>query len=250
MTNDAKTEPLLAFHGDKAIKAKYLKRIRAHQKADEIISGTYWENGKGCSVGCILHSSDHSEGESQIGVPTILMRLNDRLFEGLFQCAGGEVAKAWPERFVSASMPGADLSLVWPKFALWLLSDPESGVIKFAKREATIAAIKLVSALYVRWAAGDKPATSEWQSARKISLTAYRDAAYAAYAASAYSAYAYADAASAYSAYAYADAASAYADAASAYAAYAYADAADARSEHYQKMADKLIELMKAAKKP
>lgn len=46
------TSPLLVFHGKPAVKAKYLKRVRAHAKADEIVSGRYWENGKGCAVGC------------------------------------------------------------------------------------------------------------------------------------------------------------------------------------------------------
>ena len=37
---------LLAFHNDPEIKAKYVARVKAHQKADEIIKGRYWENGK------------------------------------------------------------------------------------------------------------------------------------------------------------------------------------------------------------
>lgn len=40
-----------AFHGKKSIKAKYLSRVRAHAKADEIIKGTYWQEGKGCACG-------------------------------------------------------------------------------------------------------------------------------------------------------------------------------------------------------
>lgn len=36
---------LIAFHGDEAIKAKYLNRIHAHAAADEIVHGYYWENG-------------------------------------------------------------------------------------------------------------------------------------------------------------------------------------------------------------
>lgn len=41
---------LLSYHGDKAVKAKYLRRVRAHEKADEIVKGTYWQNGKGCAA--------------------------------------------------------------------------------------------------------------------------------------------------------------------------------------------------------
>ncbi len=40
-----------AFKGKKEIKKKYLDRVIAHRKADEIVKGAYWENGKGCAVG-------------------------------------------------------------------------------------------------------------------------------------------------------------------------------------------------------
>lgn len=45
------SKTLLAFHGDPKVKAKYLRRVRAHEKADEIIHGVYWEKGRGCGVG-------------------------------------------------------------------------------------------------------------------------------------------------------------------------------------------------------
>ena len=48
------TSTLRAYHGDQAIKAKYLDRIRLHALQDQIIHGKYWEGGKGCAVGCIL----------------------------------------------------------------------------------------------------------------------------------------------------------------------------------------------------
>ena len=34
---------LLSFHGDPAVKAKYLGRVQAHHDADEIIKGQYWK---------------------------------------------------------------------------------------------------------------------------------------------------------------------------------------------------------------
>ncbi len=235
-----KTPAMLAFHKDKAVKAKYLARIQAHRKADELRSGFYWEErgeGRfmGCAVGCILHSSNHANAEREIGVPSALARLLDRLFESLWR-SDQEFAKGLPERFIKAPKVGADLTLVWAKFAHWMLLDLEAGVIRFAKTERTKAAIQNVGALYQRWIAGDKPATAEWESVR----SAAADAAYAYAAAAADDAYAYAYAAAAAAAYAYAAAA----------AAYAYAAAADAyaRSKHYKLMANKLISLMEEAK--
>jgi hypothetical protein len=40
---------LIAFHGSQEIKDKYIARVKAHQEADQIIKGQYWENGKGCA---------------------------------------------------------------------------------------------------------------------------------------------------------------------------------------------------------
>ncbi len=32
--------------------------IRAHREADQLIKGTYWEDGKGCAIGCRYQSND------------------------------------------------------------------------------------------------------------------------------------------------------------------------------------------------
>jgi hypothetical protein len=118
-----------AFHGDETIKAKYLARVRAHAAADEIVKGRYWEDGKGCAVGCTLHSSDHMAYEKELGIPVHLARLEDVIFESLQNGA----SKAWPEKFLEAPKVGADLSKVWPMFAIWLLVDPDHGVLKNCK---------------------------------------------------------------------------------------------------------------------
>ena len=94
--------PLLAFHNSKATKAKYLKRVESHRKADEIISGTYWENGKGCAVGCTLNSASHSAYETELGSPRILAHLEDRLFERLFNAYAARTQRLnRPSRYVN-----------------------------------------------------------------------------------------------------------------------------------------------------
>lgn len=138
------TEALLAYHGKAAIKAKYLKRIRAHAKADEIVQGRYWEDGKGCAVGCTIHSGNHAAYETELGIPVEIAHLEDQIFEGLKNGA----AKAWPERFLKAIKPRADLSLVWPRFAVRLLSDETWGMTVLAKDNAgCLAAVRGVCAL-------------------------------------------------------------------------------------------------------
>ena len=117
-----------AFLGDPAIKQQYLARLRAHAQADELIHGTYWEHGKGCAVGCTVHSSNHTAYETELGIPEVLARLEDGLFESL---PNGD-AKEFPIQFLDAIPVGADLSRVWPSFAVWLLLDKEDGVIRFS----------------------------------------------------------------------------------------------------------------------
>ena len=210
---------LLAYHNDPAIKAEYLARVKAHAEADEIKHGFYWEGGKGCAVGCTIHGADHVRYETELGIPRILARLEDRIFEGL---SNGN-AKDFPARFLSAITPGADLSKVWPKFAVWLLVDPKHGIARFTKKDsAQYIAIHRVADLYRD--------LKDWDERDKA---AFKKAAAAAYAAAA------ADAAAA-------DAAAAYAAVAAAYAAYA-ADAAAyaaARSTTFKLQAEKLLELL------
>jgi hypothetical protein len=186
-------------------------------------------------------------------VPKLLGYLHRRLFTEMLG-RDREYALAYPQRFREAIAPGADLALVYPRFMLWMLVDPKAGVIKFAKKKATQEAIKGVAALFQRWLDGCKPPASEWESARRkayAAAAAYAYDAYAAAAAYAYDAYA-AAAAYAYDAYdAYADAAAAAyaydAYAAAAYAYDAYADAA--RRKHYVLMADKLLDILREAKR-
>lgn len=99
---------LVAFHNDPKIKRKYLSRVKAHYKADEIIKGTYWQNGKGCAVGCTIHSGNHKRYEDELGLPEGLARLEDTIFENL----ENGTAKEWPVKFLSTIKVGADLEIV------------------------------------------------------------------------------------------------------------------------------------------
>ena len=110
---------LIAYHNLPSIKTDILAQLETHRVADEIIKGQYWSGGKGCAVGCTIHGSNHSEYESAFGIPTLLACLEDAIFESLPKY----IAKAWPERFMSAIEPGQDLSRVGFQFFHWLLTD-------------------------------------------------------------------------------------------------------------------------------
>src|SRR5690349_18128098 len=149
--------PMRAYHGDSAIKRKYLARVRAHGKADQIIKGKYWENGRGCAVGCTIHSDAHAAYETELGIPAAIAHLEDTIFENL----PNELALKWPERFLKAIKPGADLHLVVPRFMVWLLIDEQEGVLRFADGKGA-AAIKTVTSLYQRLIDGGLVSVNEW----------------------------------------------------------------------------------------
>src|ERR1700674_5720873 len=165
---------MLSFHNDPKIKKQYLARVQAHLKADEIIHGKYWENGKGCAVGCTIHSGHHMNYESELGIPVMLARLEDRIFEGL---SNGE-AKVFPKQFLAAIRSGVDLSLVGWKFLHWLMEVELAG----NKNEKIAAVIKRCANMLVPLTKGQEVNEEERKLVRRAAYAAYADAAaYAAY---------------------------------------------------------------------
>ncbi len=160
-------------------KAMYLKRVRAHRLADELVQGTGWEsNGhtRGCSVGCTIHSYDHEKYAELIGGNVILARLQDRIFEGLPKAD----ALKFPEAYLSAMHPGADLSMVWPRFAVRMLTRCST---RCAANIACRKSVEKVIALYTdSWPPSDATAAAWRSAAAADDATAWRSvsAAYAA----------------------------------------------------------------------
>lgn len=247
---------LQAYNNDKKFKAAFVRELQAHAKADQVVQGAYGDgcrddNFRGCSVGCGIRSlcrinktehpyNDHAYLAAQIQVPETLQRLNDRIFEGLTPAQ----ARRWPVRFARAIPVGADLSRVWPAFAVWILTDAEHGARQYAKGDAR-KAITRVAQLYRRVARAGKVTEQEFKEA-KTAANAAADAANAAANAAAYAAYA-ANAAADAAAYAVNAVNAANAANAAAYAVDAAAYAAYARRGWCKAAGDKLLELMSAA---
>lgn len=92
------------------------------------------------------------------------------------------------DMFLSAWIPGKDYSMVWPKFALWLMTDEKHGVLRLSKTKRTKDAITGVAELYAEWIkSGSKPDVERWRKARSaataVATTATTAAAVAAVAA-------------------------------------------------------------------
>lgn len=127
------------------LKSALVAEIRKHREQDQVIQGNYGtkESGifRGCAVGCAIDSlfvmggydtpyylcSDHGIYERELGIPKILAELQDLIHEGL----SDESFPTWPERFMEAVPTETDLSLVFPKFAWWLVVD---GMLEHAQK--------------------------------------------------------------------------------------------------------------------
>jgi hypothetical protein len=131
---------MLTFHGSQEIKDQRIAQVRAHRLADQLVKGHYWEDGKGCAVGCTIHGSDHFAYETELGIPVELAYLEDRIFEGL---SNGK-AMMWPERFLASIPVGVDLRAthINKRFVLALITDEKRGIMRLirddeSRKEAT-----------------------------------------------------------------------------------------------------------------
>lgn len=106
-----------AFHNNAEIKAKYVKRVDAHIKADNLIRGEGWTGEKGCAIGCTLEAYNHRRYESELGIPEWLAKVEDTLFEGMSL----QKSKTWPRTFLKAINVGADLEKVKVLFLVAVL---------------------------------------------------------------------------------------------------------------------------------
>jgi len=242
---------LIAYHNDISIKSGILAELEIHRKADALEQGYgYWNDGKGCAVGCTIKSGNHIEYESRFGIPVAIARLEDAIFEGL----PVELARAWPERLMSAIRPGQDLSRVHWRLLHWLLTTPEinPGIDHPLIRDAVKQCADLMADLEEGKAVSKSAADSAESAARSAADSAARSArsARSAAASAAWSAARSARSARSAAASAAASAASAAWSAESAESAAAWSAARSARSARsaaWVKIADKLIDLIEAA---
>ena len=172
------TQPaLVAFHGQPAIKDEYLARVEAHRAAADFTRDPYAEtapdeqgNGswRGGASHVTFHKSrdPHEAGELQIGLPIGLARLLDELFMKM----AAERYAVWPGQFLAAIPVGADLSRVWPRLAIWLLTDAQAGVIRFAQTNDQRAAVEEITNCYSRLLDGAEVPYKQWAAVQKIAV--------------------------------------------------------------------------------
>jgi hypothetical protein len=206
---------------------KLRSEVAAHVAADSIAQGVYWDEGskRGCFIGCLAHSNDPEINEQTYGLPVMVQRIAESIFEVLPDDEAKAFFAALPH---AVSCDGKDLSKAgWQFLAAELRALPAQTAEIQVVVDPVIAGIDLLAS------------DQEW---------AVADAARAARAAraAARAAAARADWAAAWAADAAADAADAARAAACAAAARANADA-DAWAAARRRQRDTLLALISQA---
>ena len=255
-------------------KEEFITEIKKHQQLDNFIRGFYFEESKGCAVGCSIESirvlknldnlehSNHSLYEEYLGIPGWLAHLEDKIFEML----SIDKSKEWPLEFSEAINTGSNLDQIKIPFLVYLLEQSINNLEQQSKTEIVKKSIEVSKQTITALKSGNKQLIDE---VRYTAYTAYTTAcaaavyttAYAVYDAAAYTAACAAAACStAYTAYTAARAAFACAASACAYAAYSdvantTASAASAAavadttySAAVEKYKNKLLELIRDCK--
>jgi hypothetical protein len=170
------------------------EEVKHHVACDAIQQGSYWDGSRGCFIGCLSHSGDTAKVQDKYGLPIILQRIAENIFESLPLKEAQAFFAAFP---TAVGCDNKDLSRVgWQFLASELRSLPPQPDGITAVIEPVLVGMDLL-------AAGQEWPAAAADAARAAACAA-ADAARAAYAA------AYADAA--------ADARAADADARAAYA--------------------------------
>ena len=143
----------------------------AHAKADEYITGTYWDTArrKGCSVGCTIADAkklklvngmdddDHAGLAALFGVPEMLCYLQDHIYEGL----PNDKRAGWTPRFLRALKSARDCSNAPARIMSRLCNKLANDAIRDDVRVVAQATAKL----WLRRANGDEPNEAEWDAA-------------------------------------------------------------------------------------
>ena len=87
--------------------------VAAHIAADQVVQGHYWDNERGCFIGCLTHSGNALAVTEKYGMPLPLVDITESVFEGLPEEEAVQFFADIPD---AIGADGKDLSLVHWQF--------------------------------------------------------------------------------------------------------------------------------------
>ena len=171
---------------------KLRQEVATHVAADSVTQGVYWdiETKRGCFIGCLAKRDDPSLNEATYGLPVMVQRIAENIFEALPANEAKAFFAALPD---AVGCDGKDLTKVgWQFLAAELRCLPAQSAELQAVIDPVIAGMDLL-ARGQEWtaaraaaaaAAGDAAAAAAWAAAADAAwaagATADADAAWAA----------------------------------------------------------------------
>ena len=89
--------------------------VAAHIRADALVRGSYWKpsenavGGQGCFISCLTHSSDPTPAFERFGLPVVVLRIAENIYEDLPDDEATAFFAALPD---AVGRDGKDLSRV------------------------------------------------------------------------------------------------------------------------------------------
>jgi hypothetical protein len=120
------------------------KEVKHHVACDAIQQGSYWDGSRGCFIGCLSHSDDTAKVQDTYGLPIMLQRIAESIFESLPLKEAQAFFAAFP---TAVGCDNKDLSKVgWQFLASELRSLPPQPAEIAAVIEPVIVGMDLLAA--------------------------------------------------------------------------------------------------------
>lgn len=159
---------MVAFHGDKAVKAQAMERLRRHIAADSFVYFPAWENGQANVIGAVMEADDTPGFAERLGYPIALAEALPIFVNGFRPKAEAErFAWAWLER----TPVGADLTRIVSQLVLDLLASAELAALTEQRPDVEQGRLAIM-ALHRRAIDGDEPDRKTWKAARMAAVAA------------------------------------------------------------------------------
>ena len=104
--------------------------VASHIQADALVRGSYWKpsknavGGQGCFISCLTHSSDPTPAFERFGLPVVVLRIAENIYEDLPDDEATAFFAALPD---AVGRDGKDLSRVhWGFLAAELRAMPQT----------------------------------------------------------------------------------------------------------------------------
>ena len=176
-TMNKSMKSMKSFHNNQTVKDKFTTRVKEHQEADEIVQDYgFWEDGKGCAVGCTLEKSNSPHGQYpvELGLPEWLAHLEGHIFETL----PVDAARQFPLDFLEAiplGIPESSFSLLRDRFQIFWLKRQKTQ-IDLKKYGDVGQLIDTVTELLELAISGNEPESAAWSAAWSAAESATRSA--------------------------------------------------------------------------